>query len=153
MRNAADNTRRYDTDPYAEDAFRIVNQLLTRLYPVTVATSPVNTQASPNDESNATGFYPEVIAPPIPGTDDGYGLMEGTAQYIGHQSAALRGLSSMRLGGYTAQVGDQNRVLGRPLPFVLQQMVDALVWAQNDGGFYPAPTTTRRTTTTSGWVS
>lgn len=137
MRDPAGNASRYERDPYAEDAFRVVNQLLTRLTVVSVGTNPGNTQAAPNDESNATGFYPEIVAVPIPGTDDGVGLFAEFSQLTGYQAAALRGLSSMRLGGYTAQVGDSNRVLGRPMPFIVQQMVDALVWAQNDGGSYP----------------
>lgn len=138
MRDPEGNALRFNQDPYAEDAFRIVNSLLNRLQAVSASTNPGNTQGSPNDESNATGFYPEVVATPIPGTDDGFGLyvLPGSLS-TGHQAAALRGLASVRLGGYTAQVGDQNRVLSRSFPFIVQQMVDALVWAQNDGGSFP----------------
>ena len=55
----------------------------------------------------------------------------------------LRGLAVSRLTGFVAQVGDPNRILGRKYEFILQQMVDGLVWAQNDtgavGGWYYTP--------------
>src|SRR4051794_40613216 len=38
------------------------------------------------------------------------------------------------LAGTVAQAGDANRVLGRPIEHVVQQMVDGIVWAQNDSG-------------------
>jgi hypothetical protein len=138
MRDPEGNAQRFNQDPYAEDAFRVVNSVLNRLQAVSVSTNPANTQGSPNDESNATGFFPEVVATPIPGTDDGLGLyvLPGSLS-TGYQATALRGLASVRLGGYTAQVGDSSRVLGRSFPFIVQQMVDALVWAQNDAGSYP----------------
>ena len=39
-----------------------------------------------------------------------------------------------KLKGYTAQVGDANRVLGRSFEFLTQQYVDSVVWAQNEAG-------------------
>ena len=136
MPNPQENAQRWATDPYAEDAARLTNYLLAQACPVAVGTNPSNTQSAPNDESNATGFYPESAAPPIPGTDDGFGVMT-CDQNVGSSSSALRGLAAARLAGYVAQVGDQNRILGRKLEFVIQQWVDAIVWAQNDGGSYP----------------
>jgi hypothetical protein len=133
--NPADNTARWRDDPYAEDAARLVNYVLTNFTVVSVGTNPTNTQASPNDESNLTGFYPEVSAPPIFGTDDGIGLLVAGDMY--NNGHALSALSVARLGGYVAQVGDQNRILGRRFEFVLQQFVDGVVFAQNDAGSYP----------------
>ena len=65
MRNPADNAQRFADDPYAEDAARLVNYLLLQMIPIGVAGG---------DESNLTGFYPEVSQEPIFGTDDGSGL-------------------------------------------------------------------------------
>lgn len=131
MPDVLENARRWDTDPYAEDAARLVNGLLTQITVVTIA---------PADEVNLTGFYPEIATAPIPGTDDGIGLYIGYSpgdQTNGPLVAALRGFAVSRLAGYVAQIGDSNRVLGRSFEFITQQFVDALVWAQNDGGSYP----------------
>jgi MYXO-CTERM domain-containing protein len=122
----AANVARWRTDPYAEDAARMVNYLLTQATVVSVSTS---------DEVNLTGFYPEGSATPIADTDDGYGLNIGP--WTGYLSNALRGLAVTNLTGFLAQVGDSNRVLGRRFEFIVQQLVDGLVWAQNDGGSYP----------------
>ena len=129
--NPMENAMRWATDPYAEDAARLVNGLLAAATVVGVAAA---------DESNMVGFYPEVTATPIPGTDDGIGLYIGSTpgdQTTGWMANALRGLAVSHLTGYVAQVGDANRVLGRRLEFIIQQLVDGLVWAQNDGGSYP----------------
>jgi PKD repeat protein len=127
--DAAGNAARWARDPYAEDAMRMVNHLLTQMTVVTVSAA---------DEVNLTGFYPEVAALPIPGTDDGFGLHVGYQPgelTNGPHSNALRGFAFARLAGYVAQVGDSNRVLGRRLEFIEQQMVDALVWAQAEVGY------------------
>ncbi len=136
MPDPQENAQRWATDPYAEDAARLSNFLLTQSCPVTVGTNLANTQGAPNDESNLTGFYPELSATPIPGTDDGLGLFSCDGN-VGSTAAVLRGLAWARLAGYVTQVGDQNRVLGRTFELVIQQLVDGLVWAQNDGGSYP----------------
>jgi hypothetical protein len=128
LADPADNTARWENDPYAEDAARIVNYLLTQAQVVTVPAA---------DESNLTGFYPEVSAPPIFGTDDGFGLYIGANQTIYYMGHVLSAFSVARLGGYVAQVGDPTRVLGRRFEFILQQLVDGAVWAQNDTGSYP----------------
>lgn len=120
------NASRWATDPYAEDAARLLNYLLSQATVVSVAAA---------DESNLHGLYPEVTLPPIPGTDDGFGLYMGSlfSTSNGATSYAIRALAFADLGGYVAQVGDSNRVLGRRLDFVAQQLVDALVWAQSEG--------------------
>jgi hypothetical protein len=126
---------------------------------VSVGTNPANTIAAPNDESNAVGFYPEIQAAPILGTDDGTGLYVGsspgeqTVYYMGH---VVAGFAVSELQGYVAQVGDVNRVLGRRMEYVLQQMVDGLVWAQNDerqlpGSWYYTPNSTSDDLSTSLW--
>ncbi|HVV85817.1 MAG TPA: PKD domain-containing protein, partial [Kofleriaceae bacterium] len=128
MRDANDNAARFANDPYAEDASRMINHLLGQMTVVNVAGQ---------DESNLTGFYPEVSKEPIFGTDDGIGLWIGYSpgeQTIYPMGHALASFSVMGMQGYVAQVGDANRVLGRRFEFIIQQMVDALVWAQNDGG-------------------
>ncbi len=43
-------------------------------------------------------------------------------------------MASANLVGYVAQTGDTNRILGRRFELIIQQMVDALVWAQNESG-------------------
>lgn len=126
--NALENSTRWNVDPYAEDAARLVNFLMTQMTIVTV---------SPQDESNLTGFYPELTASPIPGTDDGIGIFVGAtpgALDVGVHANVLRGLALSRLTGFVAQTGDANRALGRKFEFIIQQMVDGLVWAQNDAG-------------------
>ncbi|HEY0881558.1 MAG TPA: hypothetical protein VGD87_08515, partial [Archangium sp.] len=98
--DAAANTRRWRDDPYAEDAARLVNFLLSQASVVSVTAQ---------DESNLSGFYPEVALPPIPGTDDGWGLLIGAVPNdlsTGHAASALRGLAFARLQGFVAQVGD-----------------------------------------------
>ncbi len=122
MPNAADNTARFANDPYAEDAARLTNQLLNNMTVIPNVTS----DGQPN-ESNLTGFYPEVNAEPIFGTDDNIGLYLADLYPMGHSVAALS-VSLMR--GQVAQIGDVNRVLGRKMEFILQQLVDGLVWAQ-----------------------
>lgn len=131
MPDPAANDARWQSDPYAEDAARLVNGLLTRATIVAVAAA---------DEANLVGFYPEVTATPIAGTDDGIGIWIGYAAgdlTTGPHSTALRALARANLAGHVAQVGDPTRILGRPFEFLVQQMVDALVWAQNDSGSYP----------------
>lgn len=149
----ADNAARWANDPYAEDAMRVVNALLLQATIVTVDAA---------SESNLTGFYPEVQQEPIYGTDDGVGLWIGyspgdlNAVYsAGH---AVSAFSVAHLGGFVAQVGDPNRILGRRFEHVLQQMVDGLVWAQNDiatagifGSWYYTPNANADDLSTSLW--
>lgn len=119
------NTQRFRDDPYAEDAMRLVNGLLQQVTSVTVPAA---------DEVNTTGFYPEVTAAPILGSDDGIGLFASFDQNISVAGGLLRALSVGQLTGYIAQVGDFNRVLGRPFELIVQQLVDGLVFAQNESG-------------------
>jgi len=125
----AGNAARWATDPYAEDAARLLNYLLTQMAVVSIPAA---------DEANGHGTYPEVTLPPIPGTDDGIGLYVGYSPgelTNGPLNYTLRALASANLAGHVAQVGDANRVLGRRLEFIAQQLVDGLVWAQNEGVF------------------
>lgn len=125
----AGNALRWATDPYAEDAARLLNHLLAQAFAVSVTAA---------DEVNTHGVFPEVTLPPIPGTDDGIGLHVGNGpgdQTNGPLSYVIRALAFADVGGYAAQVGDSNRVLGRRLDFLAQQLVDALVWAQNEGSY------------------
>ena len=62
------NAARWATDPYAEDALRLINRLLTQTTVISVVAT---------DENNLIGFYPETNAVPIPGSDDGIGLLVG----------------------------------------------------------------------------
>ncbi len=147
--DAADNAARWANDPYAEDAMRVVNGLLLQATIVGVDAA---------SESNLTGFYPEVQQEPIYGTDDGIGIWIGynageqTIYPMGH---AVSAFSVAHLGGFVAQVGDANRILGRRFEHVLQQMVDGLVWAQNEAGvvgsWYYFPNNTSDDLSTSLW--
>jgi hypothetical protein len=128
MPNAIDNARRWATDPYAEDIARLVNALMAQASVVSVPAA---------DEDNRSGVWPEVVQTPIPGTDDGIGIFVGTSpgeQSVGIHANVLRGLASANLAGYVAQTGDSNRIVGRRFELIIQQMVDALVWAQNESG-------------------
>jgi len=127
----AANTARWNGDPYAEDAARLVNYLMTQAQVVTTTAA---------DEVNTHGFYPEVTLGPIAGTDDGFGLYIGyntSDQTNGPLSYSIQALAAADLAGYVAPVGDPNRILGRRFEFIAQQLVDGLVWAQNEGGAYP----------------
>jgi MYXO-CTERM domain-containing protein len=131
MRDPADNAARFANDPYGEDAARLINFLLNAATIV-----GVNANGRP-DESNLTGFYPEITAEPIFGTDDGFGIHVGYSageQTIYPHGHVLSAFSVMGMQGYVAQVGDATRILGRRFEFILQQMVDAAVYAQNECG-------------------
>lgn len=152
--DAAENLQRWTQDPYAEDAARCVNGLLLQTTLVPGIPSA--------DESNLTGFYPEVQQEPIYGTDDNFGLYIGynpnealTSLQVYPMGHAVSAFSVARLGGYVAQVGDANRVLGRRFEHVLQQLVDGLVWAQNEGGvvggWFYYPNRTEDDLSTSLW--
>ncbi len=123
--NPAENTQRWEQDPYAEDAMRLVNELMVQFSVLTGITAA--------DEANRVGFYPEVQVQPIFGTDDGIGLWVVDAGHdtyiVGH---VLSALSVARLQGYVAQVGDPTYVLGRRFEYINQQLVDGVVHAQVD---------------------
>ncbi len=147
--NAAENTQRFRDDPYGEDAARLVNYMLTMGTVVSVAAA---------DEANLTGFYPEITRQPIAGTDDGIGFFVGstpgdnTMYYMGHVMSAF---AVSRLAGLVAQVGDQNRILGHRFEYIVQQMADALTWAQNESGivgsFYYTPNSGSDDLSTALW--
>jgi PKD repeat protein len=149
MPNAAENTQRFRDDPYAEDAARLVNYLVGMGHVVNVAAA---------DESNLTGFYPEVTREPIFGTDDGLGYYVGnsavdeTVYYHGH---VLSALAVSRLQGFVSQVGDSTRILGRRYEYVIQQMTDAMVWHQSEAGvvgsFFYTPNSASDDLSTTLW--
>lgn len=149
MPDPAENAARWANDPYAEDAARIINGMLLQATVVGVSAA---------DEANLVGFYPEVQKEPIYGTDDGIGLWIGynagelTIYPMGH---AVSAFSVARLGGFVAQVGDNGRILGRRFEHILQQMVDGLVYAQNEAGvvgsWYYTPNSTNDDLSTSLW--
>ncbi|MSP15952.1 MAG: PKD domain-containing protein [Myxococcales bacterium] len=126
----AENDARWMNDPYAEDVLRNINYLLTTKLSVITGIPAA-------DESNEYGAFPMYFRTPIPGTDDGVGFWLGyspgdqTVYPFGH---VLSGFSVARLTGLHAQVGDTTYVRGRKYEFLVQQMVDAMVWAQIDGG-------------------
>jgi len=123
MPDPAVNTARWTADPYAEDAARLVNYLLTQAQVVGVAAQ---------DESNWVGFYPRNRRRRFLARRRVWHLhrcQHRRSDHLLHGPRAL-GLLVANLGGYVAQVGDSNRILGRPMEFVLQQMVDAAVWAR-----------------------
>ncbi|HEX6162280.1 MAG TPA: hypothetical protein VFZ31_02865, partial [Vicinamibacterales bacterium] len=138
----AENDLRFASDPYAEDLLRMFNYLLTRMGVVQVAAA---------DEADD-------LTTPMPGTNDGFGLVfevNGTAYNQGIGAAALAGSG---LAGTLAQVGDPNRILYKPIEFIAQQAVDALVWHQNDqgtsypGSFYYSPNAGTDDASTSAWM-
>ncbi len=128
--NVDENTIRWNNDPYAESVLRAVNWLL-------VNRAEIITGLPAEDENNRQGFYPEIDKAPILGTDDGVGIWFGYTlgnRYIYPMGHVMAGFSALRVSGYTIQVGDPNYILGRPFEYIVQQMVDAVVWAQGDGG-------------------
>ena len=149
MPDAAENSLRWANDPYAEDAMRLVNYIINQGHVVDVAAA---------DESNLYGFYPEQTLEPIFGTDDGTGYYIGastadeTIYYEGH---ALSALAVSRLQGFVAQTGDASKILGRRFEYVIQQVTDAAVWAQHEGGvvgsFFYTPNSASDDLSTALW--
>ena len=111
----AANDARWATDPYAEDAVRLVNRLLSRLGPVTL--DPL---AEADDGTT-----------PIAGTNDGIGLTSVSSMNArdGDVAAAL---AAAGLDGTVAQTGAAR---GRPLEFVQQQMIDWVAFRQLSSGW------------------
>jgi hypothetical protein len=126
----AANDQRYANDPYAETAARAVNGILQTLNIFSVPATA--------DESDDG-------ATPMPGTNDGIALAGCSCASFMTHGDQLAGLAESGLAGTVAQTGDANRVLGRPIEYVVQQMVDFTVFAQNDasgadqGGWYYSP--------------
>jgi hypothetical protein len=99
------------------------------------------------------------LSTPMAGTNDLIGLGFGTAPgnpYAYHAGIAAAALAESGMAGTVAQVGDPNRVLYKPIEFIAQQVVDFMVWFQNDGGvvgsFYYTPNTNFDDASTSGWM-
>ena len=117
----AENDHRYASDPYAEDLLRLLNYVLTQLTAVGVAAA---------DEADDAKT-------PIPLTNDGVGLSFSADTTAYHSGMAAEAIATSGLAGTAAQVGDANRVRGRSIEFLAQQITDFLVWHQNDGGSFP----------------
>ncbi|NUQ66514.1 MAG: hypothetical protein HUU20_28970, partial [Pirellulales bacterium] len=123
------NDHRWNSDPYAEDALRMFNYVVSRMN-----LTNVDALAEANDGRT-----------PIPGTDDGMGLFSpntqiGEAGQVGYTGAALAAFASVAptLGGAPVQVNGP--VQGKTVEFVVQQMVDYAVYRQSDaGGWLSAP--------------
>lgn len=136
----AENDLRYASDPYAEDLLRMFNYNLEQMVVVGVAAT---------DEADD-------LTSPMTATNDGIGLgYMGTNAYTSGIAAAAFATSG--LAGTVAQTGDPNRIRYKPIEFIGQQMVDYLVWFQNDGGsatgsFYYTPNTNIPDSSTSQWM-
>jgi hypothetical protein len=113
----AANDWRWNTDPYAEDALRLMNFLLANL--TQTLSLPA---ADEGDDGN----------PAVPGTNDGYGWSTYSQfyEYAPVIPASLAALADCGLAGTVAQTGSLAR--GKTMEFVVQQMVDYLVAAQYD---------------------
>lgn len=113
----AANDLRWATDPYAEDAVRLMNYLLANL---------TYTQALPAADESDDGTVP------IEGTNDGFGwtVQQQLYEYAPAQPFSLAALANCGLAGTVAQVGANS--LGHSLEFVVQQMVDYVAGAQYD---------------------
>jgi len=112
------NDLRWNNDPYAEDAVRIFNYLTTNLSSVTIDTL---------DESDDG-------TTPISGTNDLKGLKftyENDFSW-GAPTLPLAAIAYSGLAGTQTQVGDATFVKGRPVEYIVQQMVDYIVYAQID---------------------
>ncbi|MBM4319362.1 MAG: PKD domain-containing protein, partial [Deltaproteobacteria bacterium] len=120
-----DNDQRWRHDPYAEDAARYLNFVLSCI-------RQGNTDAAA--ESNVVDGVDR--GETIPGTDDGKGfnLVYKNSYELGH---VLGGLGACGMGGSVAQVG-QNYVKGKRLEYVVQQMVDWLSKTQIRSNNNPA---------------
>ncbi len=110
------NDARYNTDPYAEDATRCINYLLNQLYSISVSSS-----AEVNDGLT-----------PIPGTDDEKGYYLSQTDLMGRLIAAL---ADSGMAGTSMQVGGVG-AHGHSMEWMVQQLVDALVYYQFKSGSY-----------------
>ncbi|MFN3199897.1 MAG: PKD domain-containing protein [Bradymonadia bacterium] len=115
------NNTLWNNSPYAEDAMRCINHLLN--------TMAVETNIPDIDESDDGEA-------PIAGTNDGVGLYwNGNRGPVYPSPHAIGGIAvgTVHLVGTVTQIGDDNYVEGKTWPFIVQQMMDWLVFAQMDG--------------------
>ena len=133
----AENDLRYARDPYAQDVVRLLNFSLGQLSVYSVDAA---------DEADD-------LSTPIAGTNDGFGLAYNNAYHFGMLAEAI---ASCGMAGTLAQWGDVNRIRYRPIEFVAQQIVDGMVWFQNEGGypgsFYYTPNGNSPDASTSQWM-
>ncbi len=121
------NDQRYHNDPYAETVMRAVSAILLQ-----VDFCPVDNQVTNHEEDDGTT--------PIDGTNDGLGLAFNRHVFneLSFHGDALAVLAESGLAGTVAQTGDGARqglalqVKGRPIEYIVQQMVDYLASGQLD---------------------
>ena len=111
------NDFKWNSDPYAEDAIRLLNYLLTKIQ---ISTIPA---ADESDDGTA----------PIPETNDGRGFVVGSYPDTENnaRSLPLAAIARSGLAGTVAQVGDSTYVLGHTMEYIVQQLVDYAAAAQN----------------------
>lgn len=121
------NNARWATDPYAEDAVRMLNYLL----------STTSTTAIPSaDESNVSGG---ITLTPIAGTDDSLGAYNSItlvdAGTPGSSGAVLAAFAAVlpALQGTPVQLAAASGLVGQSFEFLVQQAVDYVAAAQIDG--------------------
>lgn len=126
------NDTRWESDPYAETAQRLLNGIITRASLVTIPSA---------DEGNRSGFLPNgtaITVNRIPGTTDSRGVslthpsQLPAANDVGEHASALSAiaLALPALGGTPVQIGSQ---AGQSWEWLVQQAVDWLGYAQIDG--------------------
>ena len=114
------NDMRYATDPYAEDAARLLNYIATQSF----SQVSVSGQYEGNDGMT-----------PIPGTDNGRGVFHTNTDLTGRLIAAL---ADSGMGGTSLQAG---AFIGYSVEYLVQEMVDLMSAWQNknapySGGWY-----------------
>jgi hypothetical protein len=139
----AENNSRWNTDPYAETSLRLLNYLVNNLYEFSGIPA--------GDESALCGYNPdgsEIIGNRIAGTADGKGLFNTITNFsddgvIANEGMILEAFSKALpvLSGTPAQIGKVG-VISKSFEYIVQQMVDAITYAQQDnsaphsGGWY-----------------
>ena len=118
------NDSRYATDPYAEDALRLFNWL------VSSDLTSISVDAAAESDDGLT---------PVPGTNDLIGLYSVDSDSMGRLIAALA-VAGSGLNGATIQNG-LGPAGGHSVEFLVQQLVDAASYRQSsasatDGGWY-----------------
>jgi hypothetical protein len=123
-----ENDRLWSVDPYAEDAMRATNFLLSRagIYAIPAADEEDDGHPALPGTNDLTGYYPGG-----PGSNE-----------YGRGGVILAALASTGLAGTVVQVGS-SPVAGKLMEVVVQQIVDFAIAAQNDG--------TAGTTMVGGW--
>ena len=116
---ATENNNRYNEDPLAEDAVRLLNYLLS------TGNGRVNLHdcgaTCPSEANNGLA--------PIPGTDDKKGYYNSGSYVMGH---VLGAIATSGMGGTTCQVVP---CTGYSIEWMVQELVDGACDYQNKGGY------------------